>query len=62
MRLRRHQLDGDPEQCEPADQLEIGQLQQGRHDPGKQDQQYGSTAGAQHHAPEPFLRRQRANR
>jgi hypothetical protein len=62
MWLRRHKLDGDPEQREPADQLEIGQLQQGRYDAGKQDQQYCRTAGPEHHAPESFLWGQRTDR
>jgi hypothetical protein len=60
--LRRDELDGHPEQRKPADQLEIRQFQQCRDDAGKKDQQNRRSAGAENHAPEPFLWRQRADR
>ncbi len=61
VRLRRNKLDGNPEQREPARELEIRQLHQCRDDTGKQNEQYGGRAGTEDHAPEPLLRRKRAD-
>jgi hypothetical protein len=56
---RHHQFDRDPQQQQPADQLEIGHSHDRGDDQGENDAQQDGGPGAENHAPEALARRQR---
>src|SRR5581483_9052445 len=58
--FRPEQLDGDPQQQRAAYKLEIGDLHQRGDGAGEYHPQADGDDGAEHHAPQPLLRRELA--